>query len=57
MEGEELEDAVPFNRLLFLLNTKNKNLLLHLQKNIEAGYLKTEDEILGERSSVACFIF
>ncbi len=52
MEGEGLEDAVPFNRLLSLLNTTSDNLLFHLQKNIEAGYLKTDDEILNESSSI-----
>ena len=52
MEGEGLSDAVPFNRLLSLLNTTNDNLLLHLQKNIEAGYLKTGEGELTENSSV-----
>ena len=52
MEGEGLSDAVPFSRLLSLLNTTNDNLLLHLQKNIEAGYLKTDEGELGENSSV-----
>jgi hypothetical protein len=51
MEGEGLEDAVPFNRLLSLLNTTSDNLLVHLQKNIENGYLKTEG-LLTETSSV-----
>ncbi len=32
MEGEGLEDAVPFSRLLSLLNTTSENLLLHLKK-------------------------
>lgn len=52
MEGEGLEDAVPFNRLLSLLSTTNENLLLHLKKNIIAGYLITEDEELSGRSSI-----
>jgi predicted transcriptional regulator len=52
MEGEGLEDAVPFSRLLSLLNTTNENLLFHLRKNIETGYLKIEDEALSKRSSV-----
>jgi hypothetical protein len=51
MEGEGLEDAVPFNRLLSLLNTTSDNLLVHLQKNIENGYLKTEG-LLAKTSSV-----
>ncbi len=52
MEGEGLEDTVPFSRLLSLLNTTTDNLLFHLQKNIETGYLKSEDEALSESSSV-----
>jgi hypothetical protein len=52
MEGEGLADAVPFSRLISLLNTTNENLLLHLKKNIEAGYLKSEDWELSEISSV-----
>ncbi|MBA3648698.1 MAG: hypothetical protein H0W62_09125 [Chitinophagales bacterium] len=52
MEGEGLADAVPFNRLMVLLNTKADNLLFHLQKNIKAGYLKTEDEKLSESSCI-----
>ncbi len=51
MEGEGLEDAVPFNRLLSLLNTTSDNLLVHLQKNIENGYLKTKG-LLTETGSV-----
>jgi len=52
MDGEGLADAVPFSRLLSLLNTTNDTLLFHLQKNIETGYLKTEDQELNENSSV-----
>ena len=52
MDGEGLADAVPFNRLMVLLNTTPGNLLLHLQKNIEAGYLKTEDDEVSENSFV-----
>ncbi len=52
MEGEGLADAVPFSRLLSLLNTTNENLLLHLQKNIEAGYLKSQDDEVSEKSSI-----
>ncbi len=52
MEGEGLEDAVPFSRLLSLLNTTSENLLLHLKKNIIAGYLQTEDEELSENSFI-----
>jgi hypothetical protein len=51
MEGEGLADAVPFSRLLSLLNTTSENLLLHLQKNIQAGYLTTDFEI-NENSAV-----
>lgn len=52
MEGEGLEDTVPFSRLLSLLNTTSHTLLFHLQKNIEAGYLQTEDKVLSENSSL-----
>ncbi len=52
MEGEELEVTVPFNRLMVLLNTTNDNLFLHLKKNIDLGYIKTEDDLLNEDSSV-----
>lgn len=52
MEGEGLADAVPFGRLLSLLNTTSEKLLFHLQKNMEAGYLKSTDETLDENSAV-----
>ncbi len=52
MEGEGLADAVPFSRLLTLLNTTPDNLLLHLQKNMEAGFLKTDNGELSETSAV-----
>jgi len=52
IEGEGLAEIVPFNRLLSLLNTTAGHLLLHLQKNIEAGYLKTEGEALSVNSSL-----
>ncbi len=52
MEGEGLAEAVPFNRLLSLLDTSNDNLLFHLKKNIEEGYLKSSDELINENSSV-----
>ncbi len=52
MEGEGLETSVPFNRLLSLLNTSNDNLLFHLKKNIEEGYLKSNDELINGNSSV-----
>lgn len=52
MEGEGLADAVPFKRLLSLLNTDTDKLLFHLQKNTEAGYLASEEEALSENSCV-----
>ena len=52
MDGEGLADAVPFSRLMVLLNTDSHNLLLHLKKNIAAGFLKTEDDEVSEKSSV-----
>ncbi len=52
MEGEGLEVSVPFSRLMILLNTSSDNLFLHLKKNIQAGYLETEGDLLNEDSSV-----
>ncbi len=52
MDGEGLADAVPFNRLMVLLNTTAENLLFHLKNNISTGYLKTADPIITEKSSV-----
>ncbi|MEO5984293.1 MAG: hypothetical protein ABIP80_02240 [Ferruginibacter sp.] len=51
MEGEGLEVSVPFSRLMVLLNTTSDNLSFHIKKNIEAGYLKS-DELLDEASSI-----
>ena len=52
MDGEGLAAEVPFSRLIALLNTTRDNLLFHLQKNIDAGYLKTEDDEVSESSVV-----
>ncbi|MBA3285793.1 MAG: hypothetical protein H0U27_12145 [Nitrosopumilus sp.] len=52
MEGEGLETAVPFSRLMVLLNTNSDNLLFHLQKNVAAGYLQSSDDGMTENSSV-----
>ena len=52
MDGEGLADAVPFNRLMVLLNTDTENLLYHLQNNISIGYLKSVDVIVTENSSI-----
>ncbi|MDQ6610433.1 MAG: hypothetical protein M3Y85_11500 [Bacteroidota bacterium] len=52
MHGEGLADAVPFKRLLSLLNTSPENLLHHLRKNIEAGYLEAEDSTVNENSAI-----
>ena len=52
MEGEDLADFVPVNRLLVLLNTNSENLLYHLQKNIETGLLVLNNQALNELSSV-----
>ena len=57
MDGEGLAEAVPFNRLMVLLNTDTENLLLHLQKNIETGYLTTEDQLFDKNSSVKLTLF
>ena len=52
MDGEGLADAVPFTRLMVLLNTTTENLLFHLQNNISSGYIKSADVLLTENSSV-----
>ena len=52
MEGEGLADAIPFTRLLSLLNTTVDNLLFHLKKNIDQGYLNTLDREVGESCSI-----
>ena len=52
MDGEGLADAVPFSRLMVLLNTTTENLLFHLKNNISTGYLKTADPLITEKSSV-----
>ena len=39
MEGEELATSVSITRLLTLLNTNSDNLLIHLLKNEEAGWI------------------
>lgn len=52
MEGEGLADAVPFSRLLSLLNTTPDNLLLHLRRNRDEGYLQTDGDGLDETSAV-----
>jgi hypothetical protein len=57
MEGEGLETSVPFNRLMVLLNTTSENLLFHLKKNTEAGYLQTEQDELTENCSVKMTTF
>lgn len=53
IDGEGLAEAVSVNRLLSLLNTSKSNLLLHIQKNIIAGFLQTQNkEDLCETSSL-----
>ncbi len=52
MEGEGLADSVPFSRLLSLLDTTKETLLLHLEKNISAGYLQSSEEKISENSSM-----
>lgn len=52
MEGEGLADAVPFARLLSLLNTTTDNLLLQLEKNIKEGYLRSTDDAVNENIAV-----
>ena len=52
MEGEELAEAVPFNRLVVLLNTSLENLLEHLIKNEEAGLIITKPDELNKTGTV-----
>lgn len=51
MEGEELAEAIPFTRLLALLNTSSENLLYHLSKNEEAGWIFRDTDVLNETST------
>lgn len=51
MEGEELAEVVPFTRLLALLNTSSENLLFHLSKNEEAGWILRNTDALNETST------
>lgn len=53
MEGEALAEAVPFNRLLALLNTNSDNLLSHLIKNEEAGFIIRKTNDLNETGTVS----
>ena len=53
MEGEELAEAVPFNKLLALLNTNSDNLLMHLIKNEEAGFIIRKTNDLNETGTVS----
>ncbi len=53
MEGESLAEAVPFNRLLALLNTNSDNLLVHLIKNEEAGFIIRKTNDLHETGTVS----
>ena len=57
MDGEGLHDAVPFGRLMVLLNTDTANLLFHIQKNIETGYLNAEGKLGDENASVKLTAF
>ena len=52
MEGEGLADAIPLSRMLTLLNTTENNLLVHVQKNIDTGLLKTTEGSLTIKSSL-----
>ncbi len=52
MDGEGLAKAIPLSRLQSLLNTSPENLLLHIEKNIQAGYLVTENGLLTKMSSI-----
>ena len=52
MDGEELAAAVPFNRLLVLLNTNADNLLEHLIKNEEAGLIIRKTDELNQTETI-----
>lgn len=52
MDGEELAEAVPFNRLVILLNTSPENLLEHIIRSEEAGLIIRKTEDLNENGTV-----
>jgi hypothetical protein len=54
MEGEELAEAVPLERLVVLLNTSPENLLRHIIKNEEAGLIiRKQDDTVTVALTVA----
>ena len=53
MEGEELSEAVPFDRLVVLLNTSPENLMEHILKNEDAGLIERKTDELSKTGTVA----
>jgi hypothetical protein len=53
MEGEELAEMVPFNRLVVLLNTSTENLLEHIDKNEKAGLVIRKADSIDPNGTVA----
>lgn len=53
MEGEGLAKAVPFSKLLAMLNTNADNLLFHLIKSEEAGWIESKTENLDANCAVS----
>ncbi len=52
MDGEDLAKDISAKNLIPLLNTNIDHLLLHLQKNIEGGFLQSADNPLTETSLI-----
>lgn len=52
MEGEGLVEAVPFSRLLALLNTSSESLLAHLIKNENAGLITRKTDDLDQNCTI-----
>ncbi|MEO7444737.1 MAG: hypothetical protein ABIT96_03320 [Ferruginibacter sp.] len=52
MDGEGIAKDIQAKNLLPLLNTNIDHLLVHLQKNIEAGFLQSADKPVTELSLI-----
>lgn len=52
MDGEELAEAVPFSRLVALLNTSPENLLHHILKNEEAGLISRKADDADDHGTI-----
>ena len=53
MDGEELAEEVPFDRLVILLNTSTEKLLEHILKNELAGLIVRKNVALNKEGTVS----